>query len=119
MAVYPQRSAMVWGFWECLIGLFKRAIKKTLGRAFITLEAILNDNPITYVSGDVGDEEAWTPSLLYGRRITPLPYPETEDEVTDPTFGDDSDLKQRANTQELILQRCLVSMETRVSHIPT
>ena len=58
MAVYPQRSAMVWGFWECLIGLFKRAIKKTLGRAFITLEAILNDNPITYVSGDVGDEEA-------------------------------------------------------------
>ena len=49
---------MVWGFWECLIGLFKRAIKKTLGRAFITLEAILNDNPITYVSGDVGDEEA-------------------------------------------------------------
>ena len=116
----PKRAPWYGLFWECLIGLSKRAIKKTLGRAFITLESILNDNPITYVSGDVGDEEAWTPSLLlYGRRITPLPYPEIEDEVTDPTFGDDSDLKQRANTQELILQRCLVSMETRVSHIPT
>ena len=54
----PKRAPSYGVFWECLIGLSKRAIKKTLGRPFITLEAILNDNPITYVSGDVGDEEA-------------------------------------------------------------
>lgn len=96
--------------------LSKRAIKKTLGRALITLterqtlvvevEAILNDRSITYVSGDVVDEEPLTPShLLYRRRTTPLAYPEIEHEVTDPTFGDDFDLKQRANKQALILQR--------------
>ena len=32
-------------------------------------------------------------------------YLEIEDEVTDPTFGDDFDLKQRANKQALILQQ--------------
>lgn len=59
-----------------------------------------------YHTGDVGDEEPLTPSyLLYGRRITLVPYREIEDEVKDPTFGDDSDLKQRANKQALIVQR--------------
>ena len=96
MAVYSQKSAVVWGIWERLLGLSKRAIKKPLGRALITLtelqtlavevEAILNDRPITYVSGDVVDEEPLTPSHLYGRRITPLTYPEIEHEVTDPTL---------------------------------
>ena len=55
----PQRAPWYGGFWERLVGLTKRAIKKTLGKAFITLtelqtlvvevEAILNDRPITYV----------------------------------------------------------------------
>ena len=112
----PKRAQWYGGFWERLLGISKRAIKKTLGRALITLterqtlavevEAILNDRSITYVSGDVVDEEPLTPShLLYGRRITPLAYPGTEDEVTDPTFGYDFDLKQTANKQALILQR--------------
>ena len=111
----PKRAQWYGRFWERLLGLSKRAIKKTLGRALITLtelqtlavevEAILNDRPITYVSGDVVDEEPLTPSHLYERRITPLAYPEIEDEVTDPTFGDDFDLKQRANKQALILQQ--------------
>ena len=116
MAIYPQESAMVRGFWERLIGLTKRAIKKTLGRALITLtelltlamevEAILNERPITHVSSDASDEELLTPShLLYGRRITHLSYPEIEDEVSDPTYGDDSALRQRANKQALLLQQ--------------
>jgi len=43
-----------------MVGLTKQAIKKTLGRAFVTLqqletivieiEAMLNDRPLTYVS---------------------------------------------------------------------
>jgi len=98
------------GFWERLLGLSKLAIKKTLGRPLITVtdlqtlavevEFILNDRPITYVSGDVVDEEPLTPShLLYGRRITPLPYPEIEDEVTDPTFGNDFDLTKELTSK--------------------
>ena len=112
----PKRVPWYGGFWERLIGLTKKAIKKTLGRAMITLtelqtlavevEAILNERPITHVSSDVSDEEPLTPShLLYGRRITHLPYPEIEDEVSDPTFGDDSALRQRANKQALLLQQ--------------
>ena len=112
----PKRAPWYGGFWERLIGLTKKAIKKTLGRAMITLtelqtlaaevEAILNDRPITHVSSDVSDEEPLTPShLLYGRRITRLPYPEIEDEVSDLTFGDDSPLRQRANKQALTLQQ--------------
>lgn len=93
-----------------ILGASFRAIKEshkenTRKRAFITLtelrtlavevEAILNERSIIYVSSDVGDEEPLTPShLLYGRRITPLPYPEVEDEMTYPTSDDDSDLRQ-------------------------
>ena len=112
----PKRAPWYGGFWERLIGLTKKAIKKTLGRALITLtelqtlavevESILTDRPITHVSSDVSDEKPLTPShLLYGRRITHLPYPEIEDEVSDPTFGDESPLRQRANKQALILQQ--------------
>ena len=96
----------------------KRAIRKTLGRARITLmelqtliveiEAILNDRPITYVSSDISDEEPLTPSyLLYGRRITSLPfdYTITSEDLTDPDFGDGSDIRRRVKIQALILQR--------------
>lgn len=100
----PKRAPWYGGFWERLIGLSKKLLKKTLGRAFITLselqtlaveiEAILNDLPLTYVSSDIEDEEALTPShLLYGRRITSLPYPVIEDELTDPDFGDSTDVR--------------------------
>ena len=114
----PKRAPWYGGFWERLIGLTKRAIKKTLGRASITLmelqtlivevEATLNDRPITYVSSDIGDEEPLTPShLLYGRRITSLPfdYPITAEDLTDPDYGDGSDIRRRVKMQALILQR--------------
>ena len=49
----PKRAPWYGGFWERLIGLTKNAIKKTLGRSFISLseletiateiEAMLND----------------------------------------------------------------------------
>ena len=79
----PKRAPWYGGFWEQFIGLNKKVIKKTLGRALITLtelqtvavevEATLNEGPITHVSSNVSDEEPLTPShLLYGRRITHL-----------------------------------------------
>ncbi|PFX23152.1 hypothetical protein AWC38_SpisGene12298 [Stylophora pistillata] len=108
------------GFWERLIGLTKKAVRKTLGRASVTfvelqtpvveIKATLNDRPITYVSSHIGDEEPLTPShLLYGRRITSLPfdYGITSEDLTDPghMLGNGSDMRRRAKMQGLILQR--------------
>ena len=83
------------------------SLKKVLGRAHISLpmlqtliveiEATLNDRPLTHVSCDITDTEPITPAhLLYGRRITSLPYRRVEeDEVVDPTFGEDTNIERR------------------------
>jgi len=43
--------------------------------------------------------------LLYGRRITSLPYELVDsDEVDDPTFGDESSVRRLAKQQALSLQ---------------
>jgi len=111
-----KRAPWFGGFWERLIGLTKSTLKKTLGRTCATLEslqtivieveALLNDRPLTYVSSDVSDLEPITPShLLQGRRITTLPYSKVEDdEVTDPDFGDDSQIRHRAKTQAIVVK---------------
>lgn len=94
----------------------KTVIKKVLGRARISLialqtlatevEAVLNDRPLTYVSSDVNDIEPLTPAhLLYGRRITSLPYPFVDDdEIEDPDFMNESEVRKRAKSQALRLQ---------------
>ena len=98
----PKRAPWYGGFWEKLIGLTKQALKKTLGRTFVTLpvleaivveiEASLNDRPLTYVSAEVDDIEPLTPAhLVYGRRITSLPHPHSDD-------FDDPDYKVSAST---------------------
>jgi hypothetical protein len=114
----PKRAPWYGGFWERLIGLTKTALKKTLGRASVTLEelqtliveveTILNDRPITFVSSDINDEEPLTLShLLYGRRITSLPFdtPVSDDDLTDPHYGSESDIRRRVKLQAIILQR--------------
>ena len=112
----PKRAPWYGGFWERLIGMTKTVIKKVLGRARINLialqtlvteiEAVLNDRPLTYVSSDVNDIELLTPAhLLYGRRITSLPYPHVdEDEIEDPDFMNDSEARRRAKSQALRLK---------------
>ena len=76
----PKRAPWYGGWWECLIGLTKMALKKVLGRSRVTfavlltlvveVEAILNDQPLTYVSCELNDLEPLTPSqLLYGHHI--------------------------------------------------
>lgn len=94
----------------------KTVIKKVFGRANISLKAlqilvievetVLNDRPITYISLDVTDLEPLTPShLLYGRRITSLPYSSVEDdEMKDPEFLDNSEVSKRAILQTLRLR---------------
>lgn len=93
----PKRAPWYGGFWERLIGLTKLSLKKVLGKTNISLEelqtilteieAVLNDRPLTYPSSELDDEHPLTPShLLYGRKITTLPYYTYDDNVvTDPT----------------------------------
>lgn len=75
----------------------------------VEIEATLNDRPFTYVSGDIGDEEPLISShLLYGRRITSLPfdYGITSEDLTDPDYGNNGfDVGRRVKMQALILQR--------------
>lgn len=70
------------------------------------IEAVLNDRLSTYLSADVDDPEPLTPShLLYGRRITTLPYLEFEDsELTDPTYYTSSTLREKSRRQTQLLQ---------------
>ena len=112
----PKRAPWYGGFWERLVGLTKMSLKKVLGRAHISLlmlqtlvveiEATLNDRPLTHVSCDITDAEPITPAhLLYGRRITSLPYRRVEeDEVVDPTFGEDTNIEKRVKQLTSILQ---------------
>ena len=81
----PKRAPWYGGWWERLIGLTKSTLKKILGRAFVNLEtlqtvvteieAILNDRPLTFVPSSIDNLEPLTPAhLLYGRKMTSLPY---------------------------------------------
>jgi len=72
----------------------------------VEIEAVLNDQLLTYQSSDIVDPEPLTPShLLYGRRITTLPHPITEDkELTDPTYTTGTMLQSKVQRQEVLLQ---------------
>ena len=99
----PKRAPWYGGWWERLIGLTKTALKKTLGRAHMSLivletlvveiEAVLNDRPLTYTPSELEEMDPLTPAhLLYGRRITSLPHESVdEDELDDPNFGHKSE----------------------------
>lgn len=74
------------------------SLKKVLGRAHVSLpvletliveiETLLNNRPLTHASSDLKDLEPLTPAhLLYGRRITSLPYKVIEnDDIRTPTL---------------------------------
>ena len=104
---------------ERLIGLINGAIKKVLGRAFVslsTLQAIvvevevhLNSRLLTYVSSELDDPDPLTPThVLYGRCIVTLPHlPVEEDELNDPDYKEKStrmEITRRANIQARLLQ---------------
>jgi len=114
--VYTKCAPWYGGWWERLIGLTKAALKKTVGRANVSLvvletfvveiEAVLNDRPLTYASPEFDDLDPLTPAhLFYGRRKTSLPYESADsDEVDDLTFGDESSVRRLAKRQTLSLQ---------------
>jgi len=108
------------GYWECLVGLTKSPMKKTLGHAHITLtslqtlvveiEAHLNNRPLIYISSELNDRKHLTPShLLYGRKINTIPHPAVEqDEIDDENYTvnppSHSNLSKKAKAQALIFK---------------
>jgi len=112
----PKRAPWFGGFWERLIDLTKTALKRVLGRTHATfeslrtlvieVEAILNNCPLTYNTPEVDDPCPVTPAhLLYGRPIITLPHCDVQpDEINDPNYGDDNELRRRARAQAAVLQ---------------
>lgn len=78
----PARAPHFGGVWERLIGMTKLVLKKVLGRALVTyvelstllceVESVINDRPLTHVSGDLSDEPLTPSHLLHGCRIKGL-----------------------------------------------
>ena len=102
----PKRAPWYGGYWERLVRLTKQALKKTLGRSFVTLpilktivvevEATLNDRPLTYVSADVTNIEPLTPAhLLYGRQMTTLPHSNVENPEDPDYIVSDAQMRKR------------------------
>ena len=90
-----ERAPWWGGFYERMIGLMKRRLKKTIGRASLNavefatmlteIEATLNSRPLTYTYGDIDDGPPLTPShFLCGHRLLALPCPESTEE--DPEY---------------------------------
>ncbi|XP_071176407.1 uncharacterized protein [Mytilus edulis] len=76
-------------------------------QTFVTeIEKIMNDRPLTYVSTDIIDSEPLTPAhLLYGRRVTTLPYPRTEmDNINDTYALTASDISKRAQRLSTLIE---------------
>lgn len=84
----PERSPSWGGWWERLIQVVKRSLKKTIGRTSLTFEELntvlheiegaINERPLTYVSDEVGSVAPLTPShFLHVRQ--PLGAPWTAD----------------------------------------
>jgi len=114
----PKRAPWYGGWWEHLIGLTKSTLKKILGRSYISfdalqtvvteIEAVMNDRPLTYVTSGLTDPEPLTPAhLLYGRRLTTLPYQApcsqniTEDQVANTNRND---VTRQARQQTKLIQ---------------
>ena len=73
-------------FYERLIGLVKRAVRKTIGRNLLTLiqmqslikevEAVLNSRPLVYVGDDINSRVTLTPGHFYSFNARTC-FPET------------------------------------------
>ena len=117
------------GFWERMVQLVKRCLRKAIGRStlnydqlnteLVEVEAIVNSRPLTYVYDDVeGVSYSISPShLLYGRRIISLP----NSEVFEVTSTHDSLVKKskqhrRTLSQFLSLWRKMYLINLREYH---
>ncbi len=92
--ILKERAPWWGGYYERMVQLVKRSLRKILGNARLTFEELttvltevegsLNSRPLTYVYSELSDGEPLTPShLVIGRRIATLPDPEELSESED------------------------------------
>ena len=85
------------GFYERLVGSSKMALRKAIGKKYLTslqlqtflseTKAVLNSRPLVYVGDDLNDGITITPSnFLSPNTKTCIPIIENEDEKNDPDF---------------------------------
>ncbi|XP_055932080.1 uncharacterized protein LOC129962358 [Argiope bruennichi] len=98
------RAAWWGGWWERLIGLTKRCLRKSLGRSLLDeealttvlvgIEASLNSRPLIYERGENDTEEALTPAhFLTGRKLTIVPSgPESRNDKITNIYRQQQDL---------------------------
>ena len=91
------------------------AIKKTLGRSFISLaeletiateiKAMLNDTALTYISSDHSDPEPLTPAHLFGgRRLKSVQFLLEEPTLEDPEYTNGDAMKKQVTHHNHLLQ---------------
>ena len=111
----PERAPWYGGWWERLIGITKRTLKKILGRALVDLEtlqtvvteveSILNDRPLTYVSSSLEDPEPLTPAhLISGRKIRSLLHARADIDHG-AVLVDRNDISKRARNQSCLIDQ--------------
>ncbi|XP_068237289.1 uncharacterized protein [Palaemon carinicauda] len=104
----PARAPWFGAIWGRLIGLLKACLKKVIGQAFLSfselscvvteLEAIINDRPLSYTSGDLDQLDILTPNyLILGRRLRSFPREviDWKDKTKDPLYGEYKDIGKR------------------------
>jgi transposase InsO family protein len=95
----PSHAPWMGGFYERLIGLVKRSLKKTLGRSCLDyghlvtvtseIAAILNTRPIVYLGDDINSGFALTPQCFLRMQVnvkTGTPVLTTETDQDDPDY---------------------------------
>ena len=112
----PIRAPWFGGFYERLIGMTKTSLRRALGKAMVSdeelqtmmcrVEAHLNDRPLTYVSDQINDEPALTPSMMIqGFRYDSIPSPIAEpEEDEDPSVNEHAVLTKRERHLQTVLQ---------------
>jgi len=114
-----ERAPWWGGFYERLIGLVKRCLKKTLEKASLNLielntvltevEAVLNSRPLTYPYDDINDAPPLTPAhFLCGYRLLTLPDMPIKPKESDPDFmptdTNSKDLTRRVRYYEKLMR---------------
>ena len=114
-----ERAPWWGGFYERLIGLMKRCLKKTLGKACLNMielntiltevEAVLNSRPLTYPYTDINDASPLTPShFLCGYRLLTLPDTNAKENEADPDYIP-SEMSTKALTKRAQYQKTLIN----------